>query len=275
MKNLFKYEFRKTLPTKLIILGITAIAQLVFLVGLWQESDKTVAIGVALLVLIATFGIMVIGLQSVLTLHRDMNTKQSYMLFMTPNSCYKILGAKMLENLLSMTIGGLFFFGLGTLDIALLFNEYVRIDDLLEGLQDILMVFGYDINIDAGYMACFTFGMLSGWFSVVTTAFFADVVSSALLNGKKYNLLLSFVFFLILSYLVGQVGSAIAGDALTRTEQVVGTTMDSMGNVVYTSSIEIRSTSPYYFLKSGAVSLVLSGLFYVATAELMQRKLSV
>ena len=272
MKNLFKYEFRKTLPTKLIILGIAAIAQLVFLFGLWQDSDKTISIGIALLVLTAVFGIMVIGLQSVLTLHRDMNTKQSYMLFMTPNSCYKILGAKMLENLVSMIIGGLFFFGLGTLDIALLFEEYVRIDDFLTAFRDILRMFGYEININAGYMASFTFGMLSGWFSVVTTAFFADVVSSALLNGKKYNLLLSFVFFIVLSYLAGQVSSLISGDALVRTSQEL---TDPMGNVIGMSYATVRSTSPYYFIKSGLVSLAFSGLFYVCTAELMQRKLSV
>ena len=131
---------------------------------------------------------MFIGLQSVLTLHRDMNTKQSYMLFMTPNSCYKILGAKMLENLLSMLIGGAFFFGLGVLDISLLMRRYGEIDSIMDAIRDILSIFGYGLNLDAGYMAGLVFGLLSSWFATITAAFLADVVSSALLNGKKFNI---------------------------------------------------------------------------------------
>ena len=60
--------------------------------------------GIVLLTMLAMGGIMVIGLASVVTLHRDVSTKQSYMLFMTPNSSYSILGAKMLENGLSILL---------------------------------------------------------------------------------------------------------------------------------------------------------------------------
>lgn len=275
MKNLFKYEFRKTLVTKLVILGITAAAQLIFLYGLWQDSDNTVGAGVLLLTFTALFGILFIGLQSVLTLHKDMNTKQSYMLFMTPNSCYKILGAKMLENLLSMLIGGAFFFGLGSLDIALLLKHYDVIDQFTDAFQEIFSYFGYEFDLSAGYMASITFGMLSSWFATVTTAFLADVISSSLLNGRKLNLLVSFIIFLVLSYLTSRLGSLVAGDTVMRTTQIAQDITTSTGEVIGQRFYMVRTTDASYFLKSGAVSLALSGLFYVATAELMQRKLSV
>ena len=102
MFKLMKYEFRKTWITKLILLGVTAVAEAVYLYGLYAEKDNPLSVAIGLLVLLAVGGVLVIGLESVLTLHRDMNTKQSYMLFMTPNSSYKILGAKVLENGLSM-----------------------------------------------------------------------------------------------------------------------------------------------------------------------------
>ena len=40
MLRLLKYELRKTLFSKLILLGITAIAEAVFLVGFWTKKEK-------------------------------------------------------------------------------------------------------------------------------------------------------------------------------------------------------------------------------------------
>ena len=274
MMKLFKYEFRKTLMTKLVLLGITAVAQLIYLIGLWKDRNGTVVLGMMLLFFTAMFGIMYIGLQSVITLHRDMNTKQSYMLFMTPNSCYKILGAKMLENLLSMVIGGAFFFALGALDISLLFRHYDSVDNIMDTLRDFFRTFGVDLKLDAGYLACVCFSALSGWFATITAAFLADVVSSALLNGKKYNFLVSFVLFLVLSYIMGKAGSALSGEAFIQTEEMVELTIPQIGEAI-SGPATVTKTNPYYFLRSGAVSLAFSALFYVCTAELMQRKLSV
>ena len=270
MKNLFKYEFRKTLPTKLILLGITAAAQAVYLIGLWRDKDQTVVWGMALLFFTAVFGILFIGLQSVLTLHRDMNTKQSYMLFMTPNSCYAILGAKMLENLLSMAISGAFFFGLGMLDIELLSKHYQEIGSFMNAFKEMLRMFRLDLDPDAGYLASAVFGVLSSWFATITAAFLADVVSSALLNGKKFNLLISFALFLVLSYLMSKVSGLAGGEVMTVRREAVRVLSD--GTEIYTDTMTITEG---YFLREGLVSLGFSVLFYVAAAELMQRKLSV
>ena len=205
---------RSSLITKLIILGITVAAQLVYLIGLWRDKDTTVIIGMLLLFFTAMFGIIFIGLQSVLTLHRDMNTKQSYMLFMTPNSCYKILGAKMLENFLSMLLGGVFFFGLGALDVSLLVKHFPDLGSFMDAFRGILRMFNIDLGVDASYLASLCFGMLSSWFAIITAAFLADIVSSALLNGKKFNLLISFILFLARSYLMGKVSGAISAPAM-------------------------------------------------------------
>ena len=121
MMKLMKYEIRKTMMVKWIILGIAALLEVAFLIGLWADKNEMLAVSVVLLVLLAFGSILVIGLGSILTLHRDMNTRQSYMLFMTPNSSYRILGAKVLENGISIMLTGIFFFALGALDVTLLF----------------------------------------------------------------------------------------------------------------------------------------------------------
>ncbi len=247
MMKLMKYELRKTLTTKLILLGITAAAQIMFLVGLYAEKSTLLGFGMGILFTLALCGTMVIGLQSVVTLHRDMNTKQSYMLFMTPNSSYKILGAKVLENGLSILIIGAFFFALGALDVTLLFAKESNLQELWSMIEKLIHSFNESVKIDAAGIACFLFSMLTGWIAVVSAAYLADVISSALLNGKKYNGLLSFVIFIALFIF------------LTWLDQKL------------VSAQEINR----YMLIAGGVSLLLSAGMYVATAQIMERKLSV
>ena len=163
MKNLMKYELRKTLGIKLIILGATVLAELVFLIGLWADKDRMMWIGVALLVMLAFGGVMIIGVASVVILHRDMNTKQSYMLFMTPNSSYKILGAKLLENGISILLAGAFFCALAAMDITLLFAHEGKLAELWNWFRDILQSFDGRITMNTSTLLALTFNLLTTW----------------------------------------------------------------------------------------------------------------
>lgn len=248
MFKLMKYEFRKTWITKLILLGITAAAEIWFLVSLYMEKEDGLAGSIGILTLLAVFGVLFIGLQSVITLHRDMNTKQSYMLFMTPNSCYKILGAKVLENGLSIALTGAFYFALGALDISLLFAKQGQLNQIWQMIQDMLKSINEQIPLNAEGLAAFTFSLLAGWISTVVTAYLADVISAALLNGKSFNGVISFVIFLALNWAFGW----LEGIAIRNIPDVV-TTM----------------------LVRGGLSLVVAAVMYVATAQIMEKKLSV
>ena len=251
MLKLMKYEFRKTWITKLILLGVTAVAEIAFLIGLYVERETTLGLSVMLLVFLAFGGILMIGLYSVMTLHRDMNTKQSYMLFMTPSSSYSILGAKVLECGLSILIGGAFYFALGALDITLLFAKSGELNRLWSAIQDFLsrLTFAnHQLLIDMEGMAAFVFCLLAGWILTVITAYFAVVISAALLNGKRFNGLLSFVLFLALSWFIGWVAR------------------------IATASIPSINV---LLLVDGAISLAFTAVMYVITAIIMERKLSV
>ena len=248
MFKLMKYEFRKTWITKLILLGITAAAEAAFLFNLYTDKEDGLAASIGILTLVALFGVLFIGLQSVITLHRDMNTKQGYMLFMTPNSCYKILGAKVLENGLSILVTGGFFFALGALDITLLFAKQGQLNQVWQMIQDAIKSFNENIPLTADALAAFTFSLLAGWISTVVTAYLADVISAALLNGKSFNGVISFVIFLALNWAFGW---------------LVGIATQNIPNVV---------TS---LLVQGGISLLTAAVMYVVTAQIMEKKLSV
>ena len=246
MLRLLKYELRKTMMFKLILLGITLVAQAVFLAGLWGNRENTLATGAVLLFFIAITGIAMIGVFSVVTLHRDMNTKQSYMLFMTPNSCYRILGAKVIECGLSLLLAGAFFFALGWLDFTLLLGKSAN-QQIWDMFKQMVQAVNDQITLDASHVSALVFSMLASWLCTITTAYLADVVSSALLNGKKGNGIVTFLLFLVLNWGISKLVALIP------------------------SSLGVITA----LLLQGAAALVLAGIMYVVTARLMEKYLSV
>lgn len=251
MKKLFRYEMIKTRFSKFIILGITAVLEILFLLGLATSDEKLQSVGMVLLVLIAVASILWIGIQSVVTLHKDMNTRQSYMLFMTPNNCYKILGAKYLENGLSILLSGLFFGVLGALDLTLLFNHYHQLDQLLEMLKEILSIFTKSISLDPASIISFLVYLLFDWLFTVSLAYLAVIVCTALLNGKKGNLFLSFLLFLGLDILF-----SILFAKIFPSEVANGTMIAS-------------------FLPRAGLCLVITVAIYWINARIMEKYLSV
>ncbi len=245
MGRLLKYEFRKTIMAKVILLVVTAVAEAIFLIGFWGNYENPMVIGALLLFLIATTSIMLMGILSLTTLHRDMNTKQGYMLFMTPNSCYKILGAKVIECAISLMLAGAFFFGLGVLDFSLLLEGKEIFSQIWNVLYEMLRAIGIDMSVSN--IAALGFYILSSWLCAITTAYLADVICSSLLNGRKGNLLITFVLFLVLNYCVRWIASRVT---------------DANGVVMM-------------FIWQGLIALGLAGIMYVVTARLMEKYLSV
>lgn len=251
MKKLFKYEMIKTRLSKFIILGITAVLEIIFLLGLANSDEGMQSTGILLLTLIAVASILWIGIQSVITLHRDMNTRQSYMLFMTPNSCYKILGAKYLENGLSILFSGLFFGALGALDITLLFNHYHQLDQLMDILKEILGAFTKNISLDPASIISFIVYLLFDWLFTVSLAYLAVIVCTALLNGRKGNLFLSFLLFLGLEILFSILFGKIFPGEVTNGTMVAA------------------------FLPRAGLCLIITAVVYWINARIMEKYLSV
>ncbi len=247
MKNLIKYEIRKTWQTKLILLTITLFAELAFLATLYLGIENYNPLTCMILYFLALGGILYIGIQSVVTMHQDMNTKQGYMLYMTPHNCYRILGAKVLENGLSLLAAGAFFFALGVLDISLLMGHYGILEEMLRYIREIMRSMQMELQLNTGSFIALAVAFLTGWLSTVMIAYLADVISTCLLAGKKHNGFFSLLAFILISILFSTLENACTG------------TLAWLPRLWWSS----------------AISLAFSGIMYVVTAWLMDRHLSV
>lgn len=225
MKKLLKYEVRKTRFSKMILLILTFISEIIFLLGiLFIHNEKWLIAGITCLVLCATFGTLLCGLHSVDQLQKELNSKQSYMLFMTPNNSYKILGAKVLENGISLTISGIFFSILASLDLFILFS---RLEGVMKTINEILKSFGM-IQIDPLNIVSALIVLLVGWLLIITIAYFSVILQASLLNGKRYGGFVSFIIFVGINiglvWIVGfipPVGSPIAASIIRAGIEIV------------------------------------------------------
>ncbi len=247
MLKLMKYEFRKTMFSKTVLLVITALAEIAYLVGVFFKQDKWLAVGVTGLVMCAMIGIFYIGIDSLIVLHRDLNTKQSYMLFLTPKNSYQVLGAKVLENGISIFLAGAFFAVLAAVDASIGILYIGGIKEFLDMLEQLMISIRVDIHLTPQAVLMPFFAMLSSWLMTVVMGYLAIVLCATVLAGKKFSGFVSFVIFLVLGY--------IAGKALDM--------LPSLSNDTAEFSMIIGA------------SLVIVVIMYSVTGWIMERKLSV
>lgn len=253
MLKLIKYEFRKSMFSKFVMLIALGIAQLIFLAGVtFTKVDKSpvTAIGVVLLVIVTVIGISFIGIESLLTLHKDMNTKQSYMLFMTPHNSYEILGAKILENALAIALSTLFFMMLAGIDLGILLTKLGGYRMILSMIQEMMEI---EIDWNAVLRAVtviFAEGVIS-WFSMILTGYLAITLSTSVLAGKKISGLVAFILYLILVF---------------AQERIIFAIM----NKVHLSLSDYGTIALY-----GGITAVFALVFYLLSCIMIDKKLSV
>ncbi len=240
MLRLLKYEFRKTLFPKLILLALLVIFEGIFLYGYWTDNNSTVTLGLSLFLFTFLCGLLVIGIISLVTLHKDMNTRQGYMLFMTPNSTYRILGAKVAENGLSML-------GIGAVGLGICLLNFSLIKQELEFITSFLKNFGIGLTPTFPHLSALLVYIICDILCSVTTAYLADVICSSLLNGQKGSMVITFVLFALLNFGI---------------QKIMGLVPASLDIVVM-------------FLLQAAIALTLAVVMYIITARLMDRYLSV
>lgn len=202
-----KYEFRKSASSKLILLVLTAVFELAFLGGVFFKGYNLMGTGMMFLILCAFFGVFYIGLEGIMTLYRDLNSKQSYMLFLTPKSSYEILGAKILENGISILMAGAFFIVLAVFDLTVATLCIGGAKELIDSIRQIMDI-RLNIKIVSDAVILSVFASLVSWISIVVIADMAVILSwlfSQMLNlvpafdNMNLTLILEIAVSLVLS----------------------------------------------------------------------------
>ena len=247
MRKLMKYELRKTLFSKLILLAVTAVAEAAFLAGVFLKWDNGLGAGISLLIFCTMLGVFYIGVESLRVFNRDLNTKQSYMLFLTPKSSWQILGAKVMENGISIFVTGLFFAALAAIDVSVAVLYIGGLQEFLDTVRRVTSMLRVEISVSSGEILIVFFSALSSWLMAITTGYLAIVLAATVLAGKRFSGLVSFVLYLLIMFAESELISHLPD---------LGSLLANSGAVI-------------------AAGFVLTGLMYGLSCWIMERKLSV
>ena len=134
MLTLIQYEMKKTAFMKILCFSALLIAQAFVLLGGATDNYVVLGLGAGLLIFFSFLIFFILGLSSMASLSKDLNTTQGYMLFMLPKHSACFLLAKIIESLISTFLAGVLVFLLFSFNVV-----YFSLD--MEFYQDAFELF--------------------------------------------------------------------------------------------------------------------------------------
>ena len=195
MWTMLKYEIQRNRIAYSIFAGILAVLQIGYMIGININNEKLLASFILGLSFLGGITILFIMINGVSLYSRDLNQNTGYMVFMTPLSAYKIIGAKLLTTLIISSAFLAAFIGLGILDFNMFSNRFN-----VESLDVIIKIVSGRSD-----MSLANLGMIAIWriillylstFTFILFAYFAMSLSATLLQNKKGKKALAFFIFI-------------------------------------------------------------------------------
>lgn len=249
MLQLIKYEIRRQLFSKVLFFLLLVIMEMLFLFGIYAHNEDIFRSTNRILTLIAFFGMCYIALEPATVYSNDLGRKQGYLLFMTPNSSMRIIGAKIITGAGQIMLFFCIIIGMIKVNDQLLSSFYGY------GISQLDCIF--NIYGDAGFsLKEFMVTALFVLFMCVdflTLAFLSISLSCSYLAKGKMNTLISIVIFITL---------------LLIETVVIGITVIQPYNNAASVSVNFILISMLLFVIPAAINLF-------GTVRLLDRKVSI
>ncbi len=251
MFKLMKYEFRKQAFSKLVILALVGLIEVLFLFGVVTSRENLIGTAMGLLFSFSFGALFFLAFESILTYSNDLKQKCSYMLFLTPNTSYSIVGAKVLSAGIQIVLAGLAFFAVFAIDAGILIAKYDAIAQVKEAALQLLDQF-FNLRIQFTDILAVVIEIISRWISTITLAFFSITLSTTFLANNKFKGVVSFIIFIALNVIFSKIVNLVLG---------------SPDNFLNNVSM--------YFILDSLIILCFTVVTYIGTAWMLERKVSV
>lgn len=205
MLKLIKYEFRKNRTVLLTIGGGTLLLQLLYLFQFFQKNpDKMAVTGIVLILWCSIFQSIVFIL-AVTNYARELNSRSSYLIFMTPNSSYSIIFSKMITTLVEGITLILLTVLLAWADVNLYSSVVPEASGFVALIRHMLESAG--VPVDEILLS-----VLSGiatylvlFFAIISLAYLAVTLCATFLQNSKAKYVISVFLFLLFLFVIEKI----------------------------------------------------------------------
>ncbi len=202
MLKLMKYELRKQMFSKIVMGIILAALTVGFVFATILENKDNAETMITLMVCVMIFAIFYIAIEGMLTFEKDLSTKQSYMLFLVPQTSKSILGAKMIVSIVQTLFTMAVFAGaIGTCGHVYL-SKYNQVYQDMKDWKMALEIM-YEIKIDVPLLLAGLSEILIVWVFMIMLGIFAITALNTVLSGKRWTTFLTVVLYFVLFYIIG------------------------------------------------------------------------
>lgn len=186
MFKLIKYEFRKDIIIYLVIFAMILALEGYLMISILTGSDVNMVISIILYLLCGWGAVMVIMILGVVSFARELGSKYSFMTFMTPNSAYKIVGAKYITLIATTVLATAIYGGFIYLDVTVALLRYGDFRDIMDTINSFMTLMSG--NSIADVVIALVAVLLGVWFNILLTvsyAYLATTLSYTILANKK------------------------------------------------------------------------------------------
>lgn len=260
MVNLIKYEFIRKWRILGIFLAITLVLNAFIDIRLFYSTysvqEQMGIVGAFLGAILGEFFVLYI-IDVTLMYSRDLRHKSGYMFFLTPNSGFKILGAKVITGILEGFLFLAIFFLLIAINFFGIYGD--PLSSLLNG--EIITLITSHLHLGGGglipFLATNLFTMFVSIVTIILTIYAALSIGKSILAGKKYGGLISFIVFLLLCWLNCKISAIIFA-------------------LIFKTGLQVQGIPSYSYLTTQMlIQIVLGIILFTLSAYLLEKKMDI
>ena len=193
----------------MIVMVALAVCVLTFLGGVMVEKDALMGVSAMLLLVGSFFVVFYMGIESILILNRDLKTKQSYMIWMTPKSVWEILGAKFVVAIVQMFFVFALYVIAGLLCFVGMLQYVGELGNVFAIIRDSFIQLSGEGQLIA-QIIWNLFCIFVGWIEVVMVGYLAVIGSRTILRNSKYAGGISIVAFFGITFIIEKIYNLIS-----------------------------------------------------------------
>ena len=217
MLKLMKYEFRKNRTLLLVLLGVIAALEGLFIYSTITKDEGWLIASVVLLVVAAYGAALAVFIMGVSSYSRELNQKSSYLVFMTPRSSLSIIASKLVFTLLTGFCIAAVLIGLAAMDVPMMFKALgAEWRGYMNVFNTALGEFDMSVERILNIVAFYALYIMADIVSSVCVAYLAITLTATIMRGKKFHALVAVVFYLAISFGIGRLNAVFMGSTLTN-----------------------------------------------------------
>ncbi len=209
MFRLSKYELRKNRTALLVLLAGLAALEIGVLFGIQSDKQETAITWAMLLVIYAVVCYFAVFIFAITNYYREINSKTSYLVFMTPVSSLGIILSKMLTVLVLGIILAGALGAIGWLDLSLFVDHYSEYKSMGEMISEAMKSIGINTAQLASSALFGSIVFLLSVFSTVAMLYFCITLAATLLQSSKLKLIVTIAFFVAGMFAQSKIQNAI------------------------------------------------------------------